>query len=105
MVLNYLVKNGHKTVFMQCKSKISFLQRLKEFQFMDKDGTDQGVKGTWLNYFGHCYCDCNIIVVTAVRERAEKLVILVTDEDRVIQENLEAKVVRNYVYKLKTVVV
>ena len=92
MVLDYLVKNGHNTVFMHCRNSISFIQALKEFQFIDKDGTDQGVKGIVIVSKAIIV---NTIVVATVRERAEELVALVADKDRVMQEKLEARVVRN----------
>ena len=76
---------------MHCRNSISFIQTLKEFQFIDKDGTDQGVKGIVIVSIAVIV---NTIVVAAVRERAEDLVALITDKDRVMQEKLEAKVVR-----------
>ena len=48
MVLDYLVKNGNEIVVKHCRSKISFLQKLKDFQFNDKDGIDQGINGKLL---------------------------------------------------------
>ena len=48
MVLDYLVKNGNKEVVKSCINRISFIQTLKDFQFIDKDGIDQGVVGKLL---------------------------------------------------------
>ena len=54
MVLDYLVKNGNKEVIIKCcKNRISYIQKLKDFQFIDKDGIDQGIFGKLLL----CHCD------------------------------------------------
>lgn len=45
MVLDYLVKNGSERVAQQCRDNIFSIQTLKDFQFIDKDGKDQGVNG------------------------------------------------------------
>ena len=45
VVLDYLVKNGSERVAQQCRDNIFSIQTLKDFQFIDKDGKDQGVNG------------------------------------------------------------
>lgn len=49
MVLDYLVKNGSERVAQQCRDNIFSVQTLKDFQFIDKDGKDQGVNGRLFN--------------------------------------------------------
>lgn len=61
MLLDYLVKTGSERVAAQCKENIYAITTLKDFQFIDRDGKDQG---------------------TNVRERAKQLVSLLQDEDR-----------------------
>ena len=45
MLLEYLIKNGSEKVVQQCRDDIFSISKLKEFQFIDKDGKDQGVNG------------------------------------------------------------
>ena len=42
MVLDYLVKNGSQRVVQQCKDNMFSIETLKDFQFIDKEGKDQG---------------------------------------------------------------
>jgi len=42
VVLEYLVKAGSERVYQQCKENLFSIQTLKDFQYMDKDGKDQG---------------------------------------------------------------
>jgi len=65
MLLDYLVKTGSERVAAQCKENIYAITTLKDFQFIDRDGKDQG---------------------TNVRERAKQLVSLLQDEDRLKAE-------------------
>ena len=54
MVLDYLVKNGNKEPVVKCcRNKISCIQKLEDFQFVDKDCIDRGIIGKLLS----CYCD------------------------------------------------
>lgn len=39
------MKNGSDRVAQQCRDNIFSIQTLKDFQFIDKDGKDQGVNG------------------------------------------------------------
>ena len=45
MLLDHLVKNGSDRVVQQCRDNISSIDALKDFQFIDKDGRDQGANG------------------------------------------------------------
>ena len=45
MLLDHLVKNGSDRVVQQCRDNISSIHALKDFQFIDKDGRDQGANG------------------------------------------------------------
>ena len=45
VVLEYLVKSGSQRVVAQCKDNLFSIETLKDFQFLDKDGKDQGVAG------------------------------------------------------------
>jgi len=65
MLLDYLVKTGSERVAAQCKENIYCVTTLKDFQFVDRDGKDQGAN---------------------VRERAKQLVSLLQDEDRLRSE-------------------
>jgi len=65
MLLDYLVKTGSERVAAQCKENIYCITTLKDFQFVDRDGKDQGAN---------------------VRERAKQLVSLLQDEDRLRSE-------------------
>lgn len=75
VVLDYLVKNGSERVAQQCRDNIFSVQTLKDFQFIDKDGKDQGVN---------------------VREKAKELAALVKDKDRVKEERLRARRSRDH---------
>ena len=45
VVLDYLIKSGNERVSLQCKENMFSIQTLKDFQFIDKDGKDQGANG------------------------------------------------------------
>ncbi|OCT62918.1 epsin-3 [Xenopus laevis] len=69
-LLDYLIKNGSKKVVDECNENIHSVQTLKDFQFMDRDGKDQGIN---------------------VREKAKQIVSLLKDEERLKQERIQAK--------------
>ena len=41
-MLEYLIKTGSERVSQQCKDNLFSIQTLKDFQYIDKDGKDQG---------------------------------------------------------------
>ena len=47
VVLDFLIKSGSERVTVQCKENMFSIQTLKDFQYMDKDGKDQGSTGVW----------------------------------------------------------
>ncbi|XP_066929992.1 epsin-2-like [Clytia hemisphaerica] len=69
VVLEYIVKTGSERVAQQCKENIFAIKTLKDFQFIDKDGKDQGVN---------------------VREKSKALVGLLKDEERLKAERQRA---------------
>ncbi|XP_063077064.1 epsin-3 isoform X3 [Engraulis encrasicolus] len=69
MLLDYLIKTGSERVAQQCKENIYAVQTLRDFQYIDRDGQDQGIH---------------------VRERAKQLVSLVRDDERLRQERAQA---------------
>ena len=69
VVLDYIIKTGSERVAQQCRENIFAIQTLKDFQFVDKDGKDQGMN---------------------VREKAKQLVALLKDEDRMKTERSRA---------------
>lgn len=69
VVLEYIVKTGSERVAQQCKENIFAIKTLKDFQFIDKDGKDQGVN---------------------IREKSKALVALVKDEERLKAERQRA---------------
>ncbi|CAL8303657.1 unnamed protein product [Merluccius merluccius] len=68
-LLDYLIKNGSERVAQQCRENIFTVQTLRDFQFTDRDGRDQGVN---------------------VREKAKQLVTLIRDEEKLKQERSQA---------------
>ncbi|XP_062866804.1 epsin-3 [Trichomycterus rosablanca] len=64
-LLDYLAKTGSERVAQQCKENAFTIQTLRDFQYVDRDGRDQGVN---------------------VREKAKQLVALLRDEERLRQE-------------------
>ncbi|KAF7645881.1 hypothetical protein LDENG_00196990, partial [Lucifuga dentata] len=64
-LLDYLLKTGSERVAQQCRENAFTIQTLRDFQYMDRDGRDQGAN---------------------VREKARQLVCLLRDEDRLRQE-------------------
>lgn len=42
MLMDYLIKTGSERVAQQCKENIFAIQTLKDFQYIDRDGRDQG---------------------------------------------------------------
>ncbi|KAM4691758.1 epsin-3 [Rhinophrynus dorsalis] len=69
-LLDYLIKNGSNKVLQECHENIITVQTLKDFQFLDRDGKDQGIN---------------------VREKAKQIVALLKDEERVKQERIQAQ--------------
>ncbi|CAH1273023.1 EPN2 [Branchiostoma lanceolatum] len=69
VLLDYIIKTGSERVAQQCKENIFAIQTLKDFQFIDRDGKDQGVN---------------------VREKSKQLVALLKDDDRLKQERQRA---------------
>ncbi|KAI5620924.1 epsin-3 isoform X2, partial [Silurus asotus] len=72
-LLEYLVKTGAERVAQQCKENIHAIQTLRDFQYIDRDGMDQGVN---------------------VREKAKHLVALLQDNEKLKQERAQARVTR-----------
>ncbi|XP_060700553.1 epsin-2-like isoform X2 [Hemiscyllium ocellatum] len=68
-LLDYLIKTGSEKVSQQCKENIFTVQTLKDFQYIDRDGKDQGIN---------------------VREKAKQLVALLKDEERLRQDRAHA---------------
>ncbi|CAB1350251.1 unnamed protein product, partial [Coregonus sp. 'balchen'] len=64
-LLDYLIKTGSERVAQQCRENVYTIQTLRDFQFTDRDGRDQGVN---------------------VREKAKQMVALMRDEERLKQE-------------------
>lgn len=64
-LLDYLIKTGSERVALQCKENIFAIQTLKDFQYVDRDGKDQGIN---------------------VREKSKQLVVLLKDEERLKAE-------------------
>ncbi|XP_035262401.1 epsin-3 isoform X3 [Anguilla anguilla] len=68
-LLDYLIKTGSERVAQQCRENVFTIQTLRDFQYVDRDGKDQGVN---------------------VREKAKQLAALMRDEDRLKQERAQA---------------
>lgn len=68
-LLDYLIKTGSERVAQQCRENIFAIQTLKDFQYIDRDGKDQGIN---------------------VREKSKQLVALLKDEERLKVERVQA---------------
>uniref|UniRef100_A0AAY4BMZ0 ENTH domain-containing protein n=1 Tax=Denticeps clupeoides TaxID=299321 RepID=A0AAY4BMZ0_9TELE len=68
-LLDYLVKTGSERVVLQCRENIHAIQTLRDFQYIDREGQDQGIH---------------------VREKSKQLVALIRDEEKVRQERANA---------------
>ncbi|KAM8845372.1 epsin-2 isoform 2-T2 [Spinachia spinachia] len=68
-LLDYLIKTGSERVALQCKENIFAIQTLKDFQYIDRDGKDQGIN---------------------VREKSKQLVVLLKDDERLKGERSQA---------------
>ncbi|XP_059524463.1 epsin-2 isoform X8 [Myotis daubentonii] len=68
-LLDYLTKTGSERVAQQCRENIFAIQTLKDFQYIDRDGKDQGIN---------------------VREKSKQLVALLKDEERLKAERVQA---------------
>ncbi|XP_066546145.1 epsin-2 isoform X1 [Amia ocellicauda] len=68
-LLDYLIKTGSERVAQQCKENLFAIQTLKDFQYIDRDGKDQGIN---------------------VREKSKQLVFLLKDDDRLKGERSQA---------------
>lgn len=68
-LLDYLIKTGSERVTQECKENLHIIQTLRDFQYIDRDGRDQGIH---------------------VREKAKILVALLKDEERLKKEKSQA---------------
>nr|XP_061844104.1 epsin-3-like isoform X1 [Nerophis lumbriciformis] len=68
-LLDYLLKTGSERVAQQCRENAFTIQTLRDFQYVDRDGRDQGAN---------------------VREKARQLVCLLRDDERLRQERSQA---------------
>ncbi|XP_069762620.1 epsin-2 isoform X2 [Narcine bancroftii] len=68
-LLDYMIKTGSERVAQQCKENIFAIQTLKDFQYFDRDGKDQGIN---------------------VREKSKQLVTLLKDDERLKSERSQA---------------
>ncbi|XP_072916338.1 epsin-2 isoform X2 [Hemitrygon akajei] len=68
-LLDYMIKTGSERVAQQCRENIFAIQTLKDFQYIDRDGKDQGIN---------------------VREKSKQLVTLLKDDDRLKSERTQA---------------
>lgn len=68
-LLDYLIKSGSERVAQQCKENIYAIQTLRDFQYIDRDGQDQGM---------------------SVREKSKQLVALLRDDEKLKQERSQA---------------
>ncbi|KAI7803345.1 putative epsin-3-like [Triplophysa rosa] len=75
-LLDYLIKMGSERVAQQCKQNIYAIQTLQDFQYIDRDGQDQGVN---------------------VREKSKQLVSLLRDDERLKHERSQAHKTRERV--------
>ncbi|XP_053564757.1 epsin-3 [Bombina bombina] len=69
-LLDYLLKNGSNKVVQEFNENLISVQTLKDFQFLDRDGKDQGIN---------------------VREKAKQLVALIKDEEKLKEERILAQ--------------
>lgn len=46
------MKSGSERVHQQCKENMFSIQTLKDFQYIDKDGKDQGTNSKWARIVG-----------------------------------------------------
>uniref|UniRef100_A0A3Q0R3S8 Epsin 3 n=1 Tax=Amphilophus citrinellus TaxID=61819 RepID=A0A3Q0R3S8_AMPCI len=68
-LLDYLIKTGSERVARDCRDNIYSIQTLRDFQYLDRDGRDQGVN---------------------VREKSKQLVALLRDEEKLKKERTQA---------------
>ncbi|MCJ1325211.1 Epsin-3, clathrin recruitment and traffic between the Golgi and endosome [Thelotrema lepadinum] len=73
-LLEFLIKNGSERVIDDARSHLSLLKMLRQFQFYDQNGKDQGIN---------------------VRNRAKELADLLSDVDRIRSERKKARSNRN----------
>ncbi|XP_019950064.2 epsin-3 isoform X2 [Paralichthys olivaceus] len=68
-LLDYLIKTGSERVATECRENIYTIHTLRDFQYIDRDGRDQGIN---------------------VREKAKQLVALLRDEEKLKKERSQA---------------
>ena len=73
-LLEFLVKNGSERVIDDARSHLSLLKMLRQFQYIDQNGKDQGIN---------------------VRNRAKELAELLSDVDRIRAERKKSRANRN----------
>ncbi|XP_076866154.1 epsin-3 isoform X3 [Brachyhypopomus gauderio] len=72
-LVDYLIKAGSERVAQNCKENVYAIQTLRDFQYIDRDGQDQGAN---------------------VRERAKQLVALLRDDEKLKHERNQVQKTR-----------
>lgn len=68
-LLDYLIKTGSERVTQECRENIPTIQTLRDFQYVDREGLDQGIH---------------------IREKAKNLVALLRDEEKLKKEKSQS---------------
>lgn len=68
-LLDYLIKTGSERVTQESRENMPIIQTLRDFQYIDRDGHDQGIH---------------------IREKAKNLVALLKDEEKLKKERSQA---------------
>ena len=66
MLLEYLVTHGSERVVDEARGHISTIKVLRSFQYVDDNGKDEGINGTF-NLFSVCF---NVAIVSWKRQNA-----------------------------------
>lgn len=68
-LVDYLIKTGSERVTQECRENLPIIQTLRDFQYIDRDGRDQGIH---------------------IREKAKNLVALLRDEEKLKKEKRQS---------------
>lgn len=93
-VLDYCLHEGSEHVVVWAKDNIYIIKTLREFQYIDEDGRDQGLNGMYKFLFFHFYFifeSVSLMFWEIVRISAKELTSLITDEDRLRSERKDRK--------------
>ena len=95
LLLDYLIHTGSENIINYAKDNLYIIKTLKEFQYIDEEGKDQGInsKKAW-NSFKDLFNN-HFLFHHLVRQKSKDLTNLLQDDARLVSERAQRKSMKN----------